>query len=494
MPDDRRPSPEDLLARAAAEREKARRGRLKLFFGAAPGVGKTYAMLEAAHARRRAGVDVVVGCVETHGRADTEALARGLERVAVRVVDHRGVTLREMDLDGILARRPALVLVDELAHTNAPGSRHARRWQDVLELLEAGIDVHTTLNVQHVESLRDVVAGITGVTVQETVPDSVLDRADEIELVDLSPDDLLRRMKEGKVYLPAQAERAMERFFTKGNLIALRELALRRTAERVDVEGSEWRQDQGLERPWAARERLLVACPPRPRAPISCAPRPAWPRGCRRRSSRSRSRPPPSTPCRRPIAPASGRTSLLAGRLGAETLVVRGERIGDEILAAARANDVTRIVVGRPGRHRLSEIWRPNLVDWLARAAGGIDVLVAQVDAGEAAAGIAGDARAGRRRRAGRARTISSPSRSWPWSPPWGCRCAPGCPWPTRPCCTSWASCSPRAACRDAPRSWRRSRASPPSTSASSLPTSRSRSPTRGTSSPSPCSSSPPSS
>ena len=259
MPDDRRPSPEDLLARAAAEREKARRGRLKLFFGASPGVGKTYAMLEAAHARRRAGVDVVVGCVETHGRADTEALARGLERVAVRVVDHRGVTLREMDLDGILARRPALVLVDELAHTNAPGSRHARRWQDVLELLEAGIDVHTTLNVQHVESLRDVVAGITGVTVQETVPDSVLDRADEIELVDLSPDDLLRRMKEGKVYLPAQAERAMERFFTKGNLIALRELALRRTAERVDVEGSEWRQDQGLERPWAARERRLVA-------------------------------------------------------------------------------------------------------------------------------------------------------------------------------------------------------------------------------------------
>ncbi len=384
MPDDRRPSPEDLLARAAAEREKARRGRLKLFFGASPGVGKTYAMLEAAHARRRAGTDVVVGCVETHGRADTEALARALERVPVRTVDHRGVLLREMDLDAILARRPALVLVDELAHTNAPGSRHARRWQDVEELLAAGIDVHTTLNVQHVESLRDVVAGITGVTVQETVPDSILDRADEIELVDLSPDDLLRRMKEGKVYLPAQAERAMERFFTKGNLIALRELALRRTAERVDVEGSEWRQDQGIRRPWAARERLLVAVSPAPQSADLV-------RTAARMAARLKA-PFLALSVETPAFDALSEEDrarvrshlLLAGRLGAQTLVVRGDRVGDEILAAARANDVTRIVVGRPGRRRLSETWRPNLVDWLVRAAEGIDVLVAHVEGGGA--------------------------------------------------------------------------------------------------------------
>ncbi len=250
MSDDRRPSPDELLARAREEADRAGRGRLKLFFGAAPGVGKTYAMLEAAQARRRRGEDVVVGWLETHGRADTEAVAPELERVPPRVVEHRGLSMRDMDLDAVVARRPALVLVDELAHTNAPGSRHARRWQDVEELLGAGIDVYSTLNVQHVESLRDVVARITGVTVRETVPDVVLERADEIELVDLPPEDLLRRLEEGKVYVPDQARRAMAGFFQKGNLIALRELSLRRTVEHVDEQGAAWRRTDGGGRPW----------------------------------------------------------------------------------------------------------------------------------------------------------------------------------------------------------------------------------------------------
>src|SRR5262245_12726396 len=223
-------------------------------------------MLEAAQVRRRRGEDVVVGWLETHGRAETEALAKGLERVPPRVVEHRGLSLRDMDLDAVLRRRPALALVDELAHTNAPGGRHTRRWQDVEELLDAGVDVMTTLNVQHVESLHEVVSQITGVTVRETVPDRVLERADEVELVDLPPEELLRRLEEGKVYVPEQARRAMQSFFQKGNLIALRELALRRTAERVDVEAEEWKRRQGAPRPWGARERIVVAVGPAPKS------------------------------------------------------------------------------------------------------------------------------------------------------------------------------------------------------------------------------------
>src|SRR5437773_7183103 len=203
-----RPDPDALLARVKEEETRQRRGELRVFFGAAAGVGKTYAMLQAAREARDAGVDVVVGYVETHGRAETEALLEGLEVLPARVVDCRGAMLREFDLDGALARRPTLILVDELAHSNAPGSRHAKRWQDVLELLDAGINVYTTVNVQHVESLNDIVAKVTGVVVRETIPDSVFDRADEIELVDLPPDELIHRLQEGKVYLPEQAREA----------------------------------------------------------------------------------------------------------------------------------------------------------------------------------------------------------------------------------------------------------------------------------------------
>src|ERR1700733_14129919 len=223
---DGRPSPEALLAEAQRES----RGRLKIFLGAAPGVGKTYEMLSAAQARARDGTDVVIGVVETHGRKETEALVAGLEVIPRRHAEYRGRKLEEMDLDALLARHPQLALVDELAHTNVPGSRHPKRYIDVEELLAAGIDVYATLNIQHVESLNDVVARITRIRVRETVPDSVIDRADDIELIDLTPEDLIQRLKEGKVYVPHQAERAIRHYFAPGNLTALRELALRRTA------------------------------------------------------------------------------------------------------------------------------------------------------------------------------------------------------------------------------------------------------------------------
>ena len=249
-----RPSPDALLQ--AAQQEL--RGRLKIFVGAAPGVGKTYEMLTAARARLQEGVDVVVGVVETHGRKETEALLEGLEVIPRQRVEYKGRALDEMDLDALLARRPQLALVDELAHTNAPGSRHPKRYMDVEELIAAGIDVYTTLNVQHIESLNDVVAQITRIRVRETVPDSIIDKADDIELIDLTPDDLIQRLKDGKVYVPHQAERAIRHYFSPGNLTALRELALRRTAQRVDEQMVSYMQAHAIVGPWAAGERVLA--------------------------------------------------------------------------------------------------------------------------------------------------------------------------------------------------------------------------------------------
>src|SRR6476659_9604628 len=251
-----RPSPEAL--RETARREDRRGGKLRIFVGAAPGVGKTYEMLQQARARKQDGYDVVIGIVETHGRKETEALLDGLEIVPCRRMEYKGQWLEEMDLDAIIARRPQIVLVDELAHTNVEGSRHPKRYLDVEELLSHGIDIYTTVNIQHIESLNDVVAQITHVRVRETVPDAVFDRADAVELVDLTPDDLIQRLKEGKVYVPKQAERALEHFFSPANLTALRELALRRTAERVDEQLLDEMQARAISGPWPAGERLLV--------------------------------------------------------------------------------------------------------------------------------------------------------------------------------------------------------------------------------------------
>src|SRR5437867_6043796 len=260
---DERPNPDALLTAIQKEEAAKRRGRLKIFLGMCPGVGKTYAMLEAARREQAAGRDVVIGYVETHGRKETDALAEGLSKIPRRSFEYRGVTLTEMDLDAVLARKPQLALVDELAHTNAPGSRHPKRYQDVQEILAAGIDVVTTLNVQHVESRAEIVREVTGATIQETVPDSVLDNA-EIELVDLPPDELLKRLTEGKVYLPDRAQAAAANFFREGNLFALRELALRFTAEHVGQDVREYLQTKQMAGPWKTGQRLLVAISPSP--------------------------------------------------------------------------------------------------------------------------------------------------------------------------------------------------------------------------------------
>ncbi len=370
-----RPRPEQFLERIREEEARAARGRLKIFFGANPGVGKTFAMLEEARAKRAEGQDVVVGLVETHGRAETAALLTGLEQLPRRSLEHRGVALTEFDLDGALTRRPTILLVDELAHTNAPGSRHERRWQDVEELLTAGISIYTTLNVQHLESLNDVVAQITGVQVRETVPDSVFDGADDVELADLTPEDLLRRLQQGKVYLAEQASRAQDQFFRKGNLIALRELALRRVAERVDAQMRGYMRDHGIREVWPAGERLLVAVSDHPDSTRLV-------RAGRRIAS--------TVKCEWIVlhveTPGAGsltgagrdqliETLQLAEEAGAETATVPGRLVADEILAYARSHNVTRILVGKPSPGRLARLFR-STVDRLIRSSGEIDVYV----------------------------------------------------------------------------------------------------------------------
>ena len=376
MTDPARPDPDALLARVHQETARAGRGRLKIFLGASPGVGKTFAMLEAAQAARAAGIDVVVGVVETHGRRETAERLEGLPELPRHAVAHRGVVLEEFDLDAAIARRPAVLLLDELAHTNAPGSRHAKRWQDVRELLAVGIDVHTTLNIQHIESLNDVVAQITGVTVRETVPDSLLDDAAELELVDVSPDVLQARLREGKVYLPAQAERALDRFFSRGNLIALRELALRQTADRMDAEMRDWRSGAGVQGPWAAGERVLVAIAPTPEAPRLV--RAGWrlavalkaecvvlhvETAAVRASSAS-------------MREAVQEALRLAQELGARVATVAADDVGTELLAWARRENVTRIVVGRSRRSNWLQRLRRSPIDRLLSVHDGIDVHV----------------------------------------------------------------------------------------------------------------------
>ena len=380
---DQRPSPDALLE--AARREEGRTGKLKIFVGAAPGVGKTYEMLQEARACAKSGVDVVAGVVETHGRKETEALVEGFEIIPRHRLDYKDRTLEEMDLDALLKRRPQLALVDELAHTNVPGSRHPKRYLDVEELLANGIDVYTTLNIQHIESLNDVVAQITRIRVRETVPDSILDRADNIELVDLTPDDLIQRLKEGKVYVPQQARRALEHYFSPVNLNALRELALRRTAERVDEQLLAEMQARAISGPMAAGERLLVCVSEDPRAVdlvrytkrIADRLHAPWtalwmesPRGLRL-SEEERDR----------IAD----TLRLAQRLGGEAATIPGTgRIAADVLDFARANNVTQIIIGKSSRTRWFELLHGSVVHELVRSCGNISV---HVIAGEDLAG-----------------------------------------------------------------------------------------------------------
>lgn len=342
-----RPDPEALLNAT----RPAGRGKLKVFLGASPGVGKTYAMLEEARARRRAGLDVVVALVETHGRSETAGLLASLEQLPRRTIGYRGQTIEEMDIDALLARRPQLALIDEFAHTNAPGSRHPKRWQDVLEVLDSGIDVTTTLNIQHIESLNDVVARITGVRVQETVPDEVLQRADEIELIDLPPEELISRLREGKVYVPAQVGQALDNFFSKGNLTALRELALRTAASRVDAEMLTYMQANAVKGPWPTQERLLVCINEAPVAKTLV-------RAGKRMAERARIPwivatvvTPRHEALGEEARSATADAMRLAETLGAETATLHGESDATaEILSFARARNVTRLVIGRPRR------------------------------------------------------------------------------------------------------------------------------------------------
>ena len=367
---EKRPNPDELLARVKAE--ETHRGKLKIFFGACAGVGKTYAMLESARVQKKEGTDLVVGYVEAHKRAETEALLEGLEILPPQTIQYKNVSLNEFDIDAALIRKPALILVDELAHTNAPGSRHPKRWQDVEELLDKGIDVYTTLNVQHCESATDLVAQITGVIVHETVPDTIVEKADEIELVDLPTENLLKRLKDGKVYLGETAQAAAQHFFQPGNLIALRQLALRYTAHNVDEKLMSYKQAHAISKVWGARDKFLVCISPSPNALglVRAGKRIASDLGVEwtvvfvetgaqlRPEDRKR----------------VSETLLVAEKLGAHAATLNGQEIAETLISYARSKNITKIIVGKPVRPRWQEFIFGSLIDKLARKCQEIDL------------------------------------------------------------------------------------------------------------------------
>lgn len=381
MNEHERPTPEQMLARIRSDAPDAQfvssEGKLRLFFGYAAGVGKTYAMLQAAQAMKREGREVVIGYVEPHARPETQALTEGLEVLPILDVAYRGSVLREFDLDAALARKPEFILVDELAHTNAPGCRHAKRWQDVEELLAAGINVLSTLNVQHVESLNDVVAEISGVQVRETVPDSVLELAEEVTLIDVAPDDLLERLRQGKIYVPTQAAFALEKFFRKNNLVVLREMALRHAADRVHDDVEIARLGSSSNRPWPTNERLLVCVGPSPTSAKVV-------RAAKRLADRLQA---PWIALHIESSAAAlwsdndrqqlHRNLKLAESLGAEIVQASGDDVSQALVAYASSRNVTKIVVGKTGDTK-SRWWSnvPSLVDRLLRDSGNMDVVV----------------------------------------------------------------------------------------------------------------------
>lgn len=386
MTDESRPDPDELLSRINAEEKaeeqaKSTRGKLKIFFGACAGVGKTYAMLSAGKSALNDKIDVVIGLVETHGREETKKLLEGLPILPTREVQYRGTTIKEFDLDAALIRKPQLILLDELAHSNAPGSRHPKRWQDVDELLDAGINVYTTINVQHLESLNDVVARITGVWVKETVPDAIFDNADEISLVDIPSEELLKRLSEGKVYIaPDAKKRAAQNFFKKSNLIALRELALRRTAERVDAMMDIYKTQTGGAQGWSGADRILVCIGPdalstklvRTAKRMSSGLKSQWTVIYIENERHFR--------LNKEGKEAVERTLRLADRMGAKTEVVQGQKASEDILEYARANGITKIIVGKPNKSRLKAFLFGTLADEVIRGSGDIDVYVVTGD------------------------------------------------------------------------------------------------------------------
>lgn len=374
----KRPKPEDLLTQAHEEerlQEKEQKGKLKIFFGAAPGVGKTYAMLHEALSKRTEGLDIVIGLVETHGRKETEALLQGMEVLSRCTIEYRGKILNEFDLDTAIKRHPAVIVVDEMAHTNAIGMRHAKRWQDIKELLDRGIDVFTTLNVQHIESLNDVIKHITGVAVRETVPDSIIDLADSFELIDLPPEDLLDRLEEGKVYIPEQAELALQHFFRKSNLTALRELSLRFTAQRVNVQIQIQKRSSPEEKTWSTAERLLVCVDHKPFSVKLI-------RTTRRLATSFQADwiavhvDTPKFHLSKEERQNAIQNLRFAEQLGAKTQILSGYDIVKEIMDYARPNNVTKIIIGKEVRSRLREALFKNLANELMRASHEIDVYI----------------------------------------------------------------------------------------------------------------------
>ena len=367
-----RPNPDEILARLKREEAASARGKLNIFFGMSPGVGKTYAMLEAARQKQAQGCEVVIGVVETHGRKETEALLEGMPIMPRAQLEYRGTTLNEMDLDAILAWHPGLAVVDELAHTNAPGSRHPKRYQDVLELLDAGISVYTTLNVQHVASRSDIVRQISGVSVHETVPDSVLDLADEIVLVDLTPEQLRSRLAEGKVYLGERAEWAAKNFLRESNLTALREMALRLVAEHVDRDLREIMSEENIAGPWKSGDRLLVAVSASPYSErlirytrrLAASMEASW---IVANIERAR-------PLSQEEQTRLTRYLALARQLGAEVISTPGSDVGETLLRVASQHNVTQIVIGKPLGARWTSFWKRDPVRWLMRYSGNIDV------------------------------------------------------------------------------------------------------------------------
>jgi two-component system sensor histidine kinase KdpD len=369
---DVRPDPDALLKEIT--RDDVKKGRLKIFLGYAPGVGKTFAMLNDAHVLKKRGIDVVVGIVETHKRADTEALLADMEMMPRKTIEYKGLPVSEMDLDAILARRPAVVLVDELAHTNIDGSRHPKRYQDIQELLENGIDVHTTVNIQHFESMNDAVAKITGVRMQETLPDTFFDRTDEVQVVDIPWEELIQRLKEGKVYFPQQAQRAIDNFFQRGNLFALRELMLTLVARKMDSELINYMRARAIPGPWPATEKLVVCIAASPYAKqlirrayaIAKDTHAEWyavyvlPTG---------------------FTEPSGRAKVyltdalnLAEELGAKIMTLSGDDVADEIIRFARGNNITRIVIGKPLRSAIVEFFKRSPASRLLRASSNFEL------------------------------------------------------------------------------------------------------------------------